>query len=110
MLYDSTSLAVAKMLGDGKRERTWAFTELQSHYLLKNRFGRPGKGIEKGVFEGLVGYARFNFLVSIPSLETFDALNAYLERRCLERMDPFPGTIQAKRARTPPNLGRQRLR
>ena len=41
----------------------------------------------KGKVEGLVGYVRRNFLVSVPSFESFDALNAYLEQRCLERMD-----------------------
>ena len=87
MLYDNTRLAVAKILGDGKRQRTRAFTELQSHYLFDDRFGRPGKGNDKGKVEGLVGYARRNFLVPIPSFESFEALNAYLERRCLERMD-----------------------
>ena len=30
---------------------------------------------------------RRNFLAPIPSFESFEALNAYLERRCLERMD-----------------------
>ena len=34
-----------------------------------------------------MGYARRNFLVPVPSFESFDALNAYVERRCLERMD-----------------------
>ena len=34
-----------------------------------------------------MGYVRRNFLVPIPSFESFDALNAHLERRCLERMD-----------------------
>ena len=87
ILYDNTKLAVAKILGDGKRQRTRAFTELQSHYLFEDRFGRPGKGNDKGKVEGLVGYTRRNFLVPIPSFESFDALNAYLERRCLERMD-----------------------
>ena len=33
-----------------------------------------------------MGYVRRNFLVPVPSFESFDALNAYLERRCLERM------------------------
>ena len=51
------------------------------------RFGRPGKGNDKSKVEGLVGYARRNFLVPIPFFESFDALSAYLERRCLERMD-----------------------
>ena len=83
ILYDNTRLAVAKILGDGRRQRTRAFTELQSHYLFEDRFGRPGKG----KVEGLVGYMRRNFLVPVPSFESFDALNAYLEQRCLERMD-----------------------
>ena len=63
------------------------FTELQSHYLFEDRFGRPGKGNDKGKVEGLVGYSRRNFLVPVPFFESFDALNAYLEQRCLERMD-----------------------
>ena len=40
------------------------FTELQSHYLFEDRFGRPGKGNDKGKVEGLVGFIRRNFLVS----------------------------------------------
>ena len=87
ILYHNTRLAVAKILGEGRRQRTRAFTELQSHYLFDDRFGRPGKGNDKGKVEGLVGYARRNFLAPIPSFESFDALNACLERRCLERMD-----------------------
>ena len=87
ILYDNTKLAVAKILWDGRRKRTRAFTELQSHYLFEDRFGRPGKGNDKGKVEGLVGYVRRNFLVPVPSFESFAALNAYLERRCLERMD-----------------------
>ena len=87
ILYDNTRLAVARILGDGRRQRTRAFTELQSHYLFEDRFGRPGKGNDKGKVEGLVGYMRRNFLVPVPSFESFDALNTYLEQRCLERMD-----------------------
>ena len=83
ILYDNTKLAVARILGDGRRKRTRAFTELQSHYLFDDRFGRPGKG----KVEGLVGYVRRSFLVPVPSFESFEALNACLERRYLERMD-----------------------
>ena len=78
---------MAKIPGDGRRQRTRSFTELQFHYLFEDRIGRPGKGNDKGKVEGLVGYSRRNFLVPIPSFESFDALNTYLERRCLERMD-----------------------
>ena len=77
---------MARILGDGRRKRTRVFSELVSHYLFEDRFGRPGKGNDKGKVEGLVGYARRNFLVPIPSFPSFDALNAYLEERCLERM------------------------
>ena len=87
ILYDNTKLAVARILGDGRRKRTRAFTELQSHYLFNDRFGRPGKGNGQGKVEGLAGYMRRNFLAPIPSFDSFDALNAHLERRCLARMD-----------------------
>ena len=87
ILYDNTKLAVARILSDGRRQRTRVFSELQSHYLFEDRFGRPGKGNDKGKVEGLVGYARRNFLVPVPSFESFEALNAYLERRCLGRME-----------------------
>src|ERR1700692_2249775 len=43
-----------RILGDGKRQRTHAFTELVSHYLFEDRFGRPGKGNDKGKGEALV--------------------------------------------------------
>ena len=72
---------MAKILGDGRRQRTRVFSELQSHYLFEDRFGRPGKGNDKGKVEGLVGYVRRNFLVPIPSLESFEALNANLEQQ-----------------------------
>ena len=58
ILYDNTKLAVARILGDGRRQRTRTFSELQSHYLFAHRFGRPGKGNDKGKAEGLAGYAR----------------------------------------------------
>ena len=74
-------------MGDGRHQRTRSFTELQSHYLFEDRFGRPGKGNDKGKVEGMVGYVRRNFLVPVPSFQSFDALNAHLEQKCLGRMD-----------------------
>ena len=86
ILYDNTRLAVARILGGGERVRTRAFAELQSHHLFLDRFGRPGKGNDKGKVEGLVGYARRNFLVPIPTFASFAELNAHLEQRCLDRL------------------------
>ena len=82
VLYDNTKIAVARILGGGKRERTQAFTELQSHYLFKDRLARPRKGNDKGKVENLVGYARRNFLVPVPAIREFQALNTHLEAQC----------------------------
>ena len=86
ILYDNTKIAVAKILGNGERVRSRVFSELQSHYLFADRFGRPGKGNDKGKVEGLVGYARRNFMVPIPHFESYAAFNAHLESRCRQRM------------------------
>ncbi len=80
ILYDNTKIAVAKILGGTERKRTRAFSELQSHYLFADKFGRPAKG--KGKVEGLVGYARRNFMVPIPR---WDGFNADLEQQCRKR-------------------------
>ena len=87
ILYDNTTIAVAKILGDGKRQRTRVFSELRSHYLFTDRFGRPAKGNDKGKVEGLVGFARRNFMVPVPVFADFAALNAHLLESCRKRMD-----------------------
>jgi transposase len=85
ILYDNLKIAVARILGDGKRQRTRAFTELVSHYLFQERFGRAGKGNDKGKVEALVKYSRASFLTPVPHAASFDALNAALEERCRAR-------------------------
>ncbi len=87
ILYDNTRIAVARILGDGTRQRTKTFSELQSHYLFQDRFGRPGKGNDKGKVEGLVKFARLNFMVPIPAFDSFEAFNADLLERCRKRFN-----------------------
>lgn len=87
VLYDNTTLTVARILGDGTRQRTRAFTPLQSHYLFRDRFGRPGKGNDKGKVDALVKTARRKFLVPIPKVPDLDTLNERPPARCLERLD-----------------------
>src|SRR6266404_2785329 len=86
ILYDNSKLAVARILGDGTRQRTKVFSELQSHYLFADRFGRPGKGNDKGKVEGLVGWIRRNLLVPVPRAESFTALNEQLLEGCRRRL------------------------
>jgi transposase len=85
ILYDNTRLAVAKILGDGTRQKTRAFSELQSHYLFAEKFGRPAKGNDKGKVEGIVGYARRNFMVPIPRVGSWEEWNERLVEQCRER-------------------------
>lgn len=87
ILYDNTKLAVVKICGDGTRKRTQAFTGLISHYLFTDRFGRPGKGNDKGKVEGLVKNGRRRFLTPVPVAASFDELNAKLEADCLGDQD-----------------------
>ena len=86
ILYDNTRLAVARILGDGMRQRTRVFSELQSHYVFADRFGRPGKGNDKGKVEGLIGWIRRNLLVPVPRATSLDALNEQLLEGCRRRL------------------------
>jgi transposase len=87
ILYDNTKIAVAKVLGGTERQRTRAFSELQSHYLFSDKFGRPAKGNDKGKVEGIVGYARRNFMVPVPRFASWEAFNAHLEAACCRQRE-----------------------
>jgi len=87
ILYDNTRIAVKEITGDGERKPTEAFSGLQSHYLFAAKFGRPGKGNDKGNVEGLVGYARRNFMVPVPRAATWEDLNAQLLEQCRRRRE-----------------------
>jgi len=85
ILYDNSKIAVKKILGDGKREQTDGFISLKSHYLFSESFANVGRGNEKGGVENLVGYARRNFMVPLPSFESFESLNEYLASCCKQQ-------------------------
>ena len=71
-------LGGGEILGGGRRKRTRVFSEQRTIY---SRFGRPGKG-DKGKVEGLVGYARRNFMVPAPRSK-LGSVNEQLEAQCL---------------------------
>ena len=53
ILYDNDKCLVARILPDGTRQRTHAFSELQSHYLFKDRYGRaPARATTKALERG----------------------------------------------------------
>ena len=85
ILYDNDKCLVSRILSDGTRQRTRAFSGLPSHYLFEDRYGRPGKGNDKGNVEGVVGYARRNFMTPRPRFARWDACNGHLEEPCRNR-------------------------
>ena len=85
VLYDNDRCLVARILPDGTRKRATLFSGFLSHYLIRDRYGRPGKGNDKGAVEGLVGWARRTFMVPLPRFATWDDFNAWLEAQCRKR-------------------------
>nr|WP_256483938.1 IS21 family transposase [Aliihoeflea sp. 40Bstr573] len=85
IVYDNDRCLVAKILPDGTRKRATLFSGFLSHYLIRDRYGRPGKGNDKGSVEGLVGYVRRNFMVPIPHFASWDEFNLWLEEQCRKR-------------------------
>ncbi len=85
VLYDNDRCLVARILPDGTRKRATLFSGLLSHYVIEDRYGRPGKGNDKGSVEGIVGWSRRNFMVPLPRFATWDDFNAWLEEQCRKR-------------------------
>ena len=82
--YDNSKIAIAKVTGGRTREVTREFQRLRSHFLFEPHFCLVRRANEKGHVENLVGYARRNFLVPVPGVPRFEALNAELLARCRE--------------------------
>ena len=85
VLYDNDRCLVARILPDGTRKRATLFSGFLSHYVIRDRYGRPGKGNDKGSVEGIVGWARRNLMVPLPRFATWDDFNAWLEEQCRKR-------------------------
>jgi len=91
VLLDNMKLAVVRIRPDGTRERTAAFTRLVSHFVFQDRYGRPGRGNDKGNVEALVKFAQRTLMTPVPSAPAVEALNAALERQCLARLNETSG-------------------
>jgi transposase len=80
--YDNLKTAVLHILQGHTRQEQQAFIVFRSHYLFESHFCTPGEGHEKGGVEQSVGFDRRNFMVPVPSVGSFDELNAYLLECC----------------------------
>lgn len=80
--YDNSAIAVIEVLKGRERKLTREFLRLQSHYLFQEHFCLVRRANEKGHVERLVGFARRNFLVPVPEVQSLAALNLQLRERC----------------------------
>jgi transposase len=80
--YDNSRIAVKRVMLGRKRELTHEFLRLQSHYLFVHHFCLVRRANEKGHVENLIGFARRNFMVPVPRVESYEALNPQLEEAC----------------------------
>jgi len=80
--YDNTKVAVKAIVGAREREITQGLARLESHYLFDHEFCQIRRANEKGVVEGVVKFARLNFLVPVPEVKDLDELNAHLLACC----------------------------
>ena len=97
-IFDNMRTAVDK-IGSGKARQVNArFAAMASHYLFEPEFCNPASGWEKGQVEKNVQDARRRLWQPLPSFPDLDALNAWLEQRCIEQWGEIqhgvlPGTV-----------------
>jgi transposase len=83
LIYDNLTSAVLHVLRGKKRIEQQNFIAFRSYYTFESVFCNLNSGHEKGGVEGLVGYARRNYLVPVPEVASFAELNEHLLRCCL---------------------------
>lgn len=83
LIYDNLTTAVRKILKGKKRIEQESFKKFRAYYTFETSFCTPGEGHEKGGVEGLVGFARRNFLVPVPEADTLEELNKKLLEECI---------------------------
>jgi transposase len=97
-IFDNMKTAVDR-IGSGKiRQVNARFAAMASHYLFETEFCNPASGWEKGQVEKNVQDARRRLWQKMPAFPDLDALNAWLEERCIEQWSEvahgyLPGNI-----------------
>ena len=81
VIFDNGKVAVKDGFGSHAKKQA-GYTELSAHYAFEALFCNPAEGHEKGLVEGLVGWARRNILVPVPRVESLQDLNESLLERC----------------------------
>jgi transposase len=84
VVYDNLTGAVEKVLKGKDRKEQESFRKFHAYYNFTAKFCNTDSANEKGGVEGLVGFARRNYMVPIPRAESIEELNEKILRDCLE--------------------------
>jgi transposase len=82
------------------RQRTQRFSEMLSQYVVRDRYGCPGKGDDKGAVEGLISYARRNLMVPIPSFSDVGGVQRPPRRAMPQTAGRYPARPQGQHRQT----------
>jgi transposase len=88
-IYDNMKTAVDKVRRGKVRDVNARFATMVSHYLFEAQFCNPASGWEKGQIEKNVQDARHRIWPTVPAVATLDALNIWLQDRCLALWQEF---------------------
>ena len=98
VIFDNGKVAVKDGFGSHAKKQE-GYTHLSAHYGFNALFCNPAEGHEKGLVEGLVGWARRNILVPVPRVDSLIELNETLLERCQKyeahRIQGRPDTVGA---------------
>lgn len=83
LIYDNLTTAVRKVMQGRTRIEQESFRKFKAYHSFEARFCNPASGHEKGGVEGLVGFARRNYMVPVPEAESLEALNEAILKQCL---------------------------
>ncbi|MFV0643359.1 MAG: IS21 family transposase [Sphingomonadaceae bacterium] len=101
-IFDNMKTAVDRIgprhSGGKQRQVNTRFAAMASHYLFEPEFCNPASGWEKGQVEKNVQDARRRLWQKMPAFPDLDALNAWLEERCIAQWNDIqhgnlPGTV-----------------
>lgn len=83
VIFDNGKVAVKDGFGAHARMQD-GYSALSAHYGFDAVFCNPAEGHEKGLVEGLVGWARRNICVPVPRVSDMSELNQLLLSRCMK--------------------------
>ena len=89
-IYDNMKTAVDRVGRGKERQINARFLAMASHYLFEPDFCNPASGWEKGQVEKNVQDTRHQFWQPAPCADSLEALNAWLEQRCVALWETMP--------------------